>query len=382
MWRSIFVHEFIDHDFENFHAIEGDIEPGSTPFTTILASDATYRAIRVRPNQRFAYAFLPHPTEIVGISVKLDIHLLANDDNVLIPILQLGSAMTLSVQPISFTTINKVLFLEADVVATVDGTSYTLGKMGFPYRGFVTLRVDWHTSGQLRLYENNRLIGYHNAAAAGLKLEVTRLSFGLPAGVNKYVPSFWVRRLTCRVMSDQDSLRKVLEWLPDLDLGDDDPMFERCRFLYQRQTAQNLDAFRDFMHQIHLATSTVWNNGSASPSPFSSASQEAHTLALETLQAFRELVSEGDINEKGKFKDAKVFLESFYTFLLKLRSIAPAEFDQLAKQLITEAEREDPCRDKVDKRKLDQIPRVRAVRKLLKKTYRQVKKAQGGSSHG
>ncbi len=333
MWRSIFLHEFLDSNIRNFQAIAGKPTPSSLTLTPIPSPPLRTNAVGITPGRGFEYTLAQPLDQVIGISgrVRLRFPFQAGSDSP-IPIMKVGEHAELNLlqKPLVAHSDFSAFAPLATVLLRIGSTNVGLGTVSLlpqPPSFFSELRFDWHTSGQARLLQDGRLVGYHNAVAPSVRLDVNNLVFGMPDVPLATKPNYAIGRVFVRVLRRLDALADFAKLLPTIPLSDP-KLFEPCYLQAILHLLAMVDRLRQFMSLIHQKTSQPWTLASGpAEGPFRPEAIAAHDLAT---QAAIELTN---MMRKGDFSTANAFLEPFEAFLRSLHDLAPEEFAVLAKDL-------------------------------------------------
>jgi len=335
MWRSVFLHEFIDHRIDNFQALPGRPQPPSFLLAPQRDPATGVNSILIRGGSHFDYRFTTPLTDIIGISGRVRLHYPAAQPDFAFPILDLGSA-SLAIKTESSPT---------DVSTTLTSPALSIGASFSPFRlvnlpatRYVDFRFDWSTSGQARILQDGQLVAYRHSASPGAAITVDRVVFGLPnIQPGPGVPSYRIARVFVRLLSRVDTLAFISRLLPDVKL-DDDPK-NRCTQTAVAGLLAMADRLRQFMATVHPALSRSWSAQSGpAEGPLDELAIKAHALAV---KAGAELVT---MLRTGEFGAPNRFLIPFTRFLRILHDTKPAEFDALAAELLNTTVVEDDCK--------------------------------------
>ena len=171
MWRSVFLHEFIDDRIGNFQALPGRPTP---PSFLLPASDALLpgvNAVAISPGAGFEHVLDSPLHSIVGVSARVRMIYPLNPQPRMFSVVRLGGAAELLFWPVSDPLPDGSGTLALARVWVGSGFR-NLGNVVLPANRFVEFRFDWHASGQARLLADGRLVAYHNAVAPGALLNV------------------------------------------------------------------------------------------------------------------------------------------------------------------------------------------------------------------
>ena len=154
MWRSIFLHEFIDHKLSNFQAVAGHATPASFGLTPKPAPISGINSVAVVPGKGFEYLLEQPLEQIIGISCHLRVsYPLPNPASS-----HVRAVNILSLGPKAFIQLLAVPELVPDPNKTtamtglfIGQSSASMGLVKLPASSFTDLRFDWHTSGKTYL---------------------------------------------------------------------------------------------------------------------------------------------------------------------------------------------------------------------------------------
>ena len=332
MWRSLFLHEFPDGNPQVFKGIDGFADQASL----IINPNA------LAPGQRFQFQFSEPLTEIIGVSARMSIRKPnANPDSLRV----FGAENEIELIIKSLPGPHEGLSQKAHALLKIGQTPFVnLGTLSFPHRSFVEVRIDWHTSGQARLFQDENLIGYHNAVSPGSELTFGGISVGQtnkPLGA--VGPRIGVKRIFVRALKKTDPLGIISRMLPDPPkIENEDPRLKHCQNIAITELLEVVDLLRPFMIQFHNQESQPWSASDVpQSSPFTEASISAHSAALETGLAFKKILSRND------FSSAEAFLDPFERFLTILRDVFPVEFESLTQTILARPGIPADCRNRL-----------------------------------
>ena len=324
MWRSVFLHEFLDDRIGIFQALPGRPTPASFLLRPENGPLPATRAVAITPGSGFEHVLDAPLSQIIGASVRARL-LYRGGTPTLFSVLRLGAAVELLFWP------------EADPLPDGSGTRAlarvwvgsgfrNLGNVVLPPDRFVDFRFDWHASGQARLIADGRLVAYHNSVAPGALLGFDRVAFGLgamPDGAPQ--PVYHLSRVFVRALARPDALAGLSRLLPKVEAT---PDVNRCRLRIIGNALQVAERLRAFMGGIHASLSQPWNalTGSAN-GPFRPEAVEAHGRAIEAVAALAAMLKSGD------FSGGDSFLTPFGAFLRILRDAQPQAFAALAAEI-------------------------------------------------
>jgi hypothetical protein len=339
MWRSVFLHEFLDTDIRNYQALAGSPTPASLTLTPTSNRSLRTNTVQITPGRGFEYSLAEPLDEVIGISGRLRLRYPIQTGINPVPIMRVGDMAEFTIRPFL-----DPLFNPAEVAAPARGflrigqTEIALGVIVFAHRRFIDVRFDWHSSGQARLLQDGRLVGYQNAVASTAQLEVNKVVFGLPnAPIGARNPRYEIGRVFVRVLRRSDSPAAFSKLFPEVKVPGDS-ISETC---YVRTTFSMLaivDRLRQFMALANQKISQPWASASGPPEgPFTPEAIAAHELATKALVELVRMLRSGD------FSTADGFLEPFEKFLRILHDALPDEFSALATEFSEPFELPDEC---------------------------------------
>src|SRR5688572_6316367 len=71
MWRSVFLHEFIDGDIRNFQAIAGNATPASLSLDPVANPPSPGRTVLISPGRGFEYTLQDPMRQVIGVSARM-----------------------------------------------------------------------------------------------------------------------------------------------------------------------------------------------------------------------------------------------------------------------------------------------------------------------
>lgn len=383
MWRSVFLHEFLDDEIRNFQALPGHATPASLMLTPFPAPPLGINSVKLTQGQGFEYSLAEQLDEVIGVSGR--IHLWHPYQGFLFKapfIIRVGDMAELTLRPFDFRDFmpnspDIWSLEEAPIFARlrIGSTQVELGSFRFPYQRFANLRFDWHTSGQARVLLDGRLVGYHNAVAPTAQLEVDNVTFGVsaegtPPGT---MTRYHVGGMFARVLRRSDSLAVFSRLLPVVDVPDDN-LFNRCRVRAAMNLLAMVQQLRQFMTLVNQQLSQPWSQESGpAEGPFNPEATEAHQLAT---KAVAEL---GTMLRTGNFSTPEAFLSPFTAFLRILHDALPNEFEALAEDLTKTPVIPDACRQVFEAALEQGGQELRPLVRLLSVASERIREIAGGS---
>jgi hypothetical protein len=220
------------------------------------------------------------------------------------------------------------LFVLGQLRVRVGSEDVLMDSVALPYRRPVWVRVAWHTSGQLHLALEGRLIAYDPQVAAGQSFTVGLMTFGdplLPPGPFP-VPRYSVNYISVRVLRENDIISQVLgEIAGRFPPGPED---QRCRTEILVYVKAIIARVRAFVRLFVPRTSTTWREvDTPGTSPFQRASIRAHEHGLRAFSAFMRFWREGDEAASTEY------LTHIGAFLSVLRDTLLADYETMLADL-------------------------------------------------
>jgi hypothetical protein len=380
MWRSVFLHEFIDRRITNFQALPGTLTSPSFTLAPSPAIVAGTNSVEVTRGKGLEYILDEPLRDVIGLSCRL---------RVAYPIPNEGLGHLQGFPLLNFGFKASILSLaQTDPLPDLSGIRSLVGFLiGDPNqvstsalttlasRSFTDVRVDWHTSGQARIAVDGRLVGYSNALATGTTFDLDRLSFGLPGEPPQTnAPQYQIARVFVRVLTRTDALVTLSRLLPKMPPGKDRG---RCHLLVLANLLNLLDRLRPFMAAFHEAKSQPWTEENGPPEgPFQPDAIEAHQLAVSSMLALKEMLRTGD------FSKPDAFLDPFTKFLQILRASQPEQFDALAAELLAADVVPEGCRDLLESQLKENGDALNPIIDLLTAATKRVQEIMGGKADG
>jgi hypothetical protein len=385
MWRSVFLHEFIDHKITNFKAVPGKLTLPSFNLVPSAAVVPGVNSVEVTNGKGFEYIFDEPLRDVIGLSCRLRVvypipntglghmqgfSLLSLGSNAtVLALAQAEAPPAVSAIPSQFgLNINR----PQGAVIVGEGTGV---RLQFPSKSFTDLRVDWHTSGQTRLSVNGRLVRYQNALAPGFSFDIDRLSFGHPGDPpTPHAPQYQIARVFVRALTRTDALVTFSRLLPKFPRSEDRG---RCHLLVFANLLSLIDRLRPFMAAFHQAKSQSWTEEFGPPEgPFQAEAVQAHQLAITSMLALKEMLCTGD------FSKPENFLKPFTEFLRILRASQPAQFDGLAAELFAADVIPESCREQIKYELEENQAALDPIINLLSAATLRVQDIIGGNGNG
>jgi hypothetical protein len=356
MWRSVFLHEF-DGGVDNFHALPGNATAASF---ALFSSGGDPVSVQITPSRGFEYELSQPLNEVIGVSGRIRLRYPLQGVSAPVPILRVGPMSEFRLQPLPGVGAAG-LTGPARGLLRVGATESELGVLELPHRHFVDVRFDWHTSGQSRLVQDGRLLGYQNAMEPGGEFAVDRIDFGLPgAPTTATNPRYQVAKVFVRVLRRPDALAEFSRLLPVVDVPDDDE-FRRCVMRATVGLLAMVDRMRQFMGVVNQSLSQPWSHeAGAAEGPFTPEAAAAHDLAMEALVELSSMLRSRDFSEPDRFLDV------FTGFLAILHDALPAEFEALAQDLAAISVSTEACQELLGSAIAERQPELSALIDLLR----------------
>jgi hypothetical protein len=344
VWNPIFLQEFPDRDLNNFHAVEGQLLR-STPPPTIGPSGS---GVLVGVDEWLGFELANQVESVIGVYIELSVDVryrvsespvsifLGSNEPLVAGLLSVGDQFRVFVQIAAqdFLDSNRDATdtVDAKLVVHSGGSTLTYDQLHLSHRKTQRLRLNWHTNGQLRVWQNQALVAYASDFAPSSKATVDRFTLGVFASgasddLQKRFDHFYLK-----LLREEDAVEAVAGEFPSMvsylppEIRDD-PLLERCKALMLRNTLQTLDRYRAFMSKFSQSTTTNWQSGSDAASPFSRASIDAHRLSNEAfLHVISYLQDPGPIHAQHAVEKMTQFFEILHNQL-------PDEFRGLVSDL-------------------------------------------------
>lgn len=385
MWRSVFLHEFIDHKITNFKAVPGKLTLPSFNLVPSAAVVPGINSVEVTNGTGLEYIFDEPLRDVIGLSCRVRVAYPIPNTGLGhmqgFSLLTLGSNVTVLAlaQPDPPPAVNAIpsqfglnINHPQGGVIVGEGTGV---RVQFPSQSFADLRIDWHTSGQTRLFVNGRLVRYQNAFVPGISFDIDRLSFGHPGQPpTPHAPQYQIARVFVRALTRTDGLATLSRLLPQMPPTEDRG---RCHLIVFTNLLRLLDRLRPFMAAFHQAKSQPWTEEfGPAEGPFQAEAVQAHQLAIRSMLAFNQMLRTGD------FSNPESFLEPFTEFLRILRASQPAQFDALAAELSATDVIPKSCRKQIEAEFEENRAALDPIINLLSAATTRVQDNIGGNDNG
>ena len=318
MWKSLFLHEFLDQNPRIFKARPGRV-------TSTLGRPTAHGEMFLNPGEGLTHEFLTPVNDVIGLSGRLVLHVpgLANPPGPL----RLGNNITFTVTPQQTAVPNPDGSVQFGVAVALQIGAQTLSTLTLiPGNGFHEFRFDWHTSGQARITRMGTLVAYHNAIAVGTTLQVPSVAFGM--GADAAAEPCSVRKVFVRCLQRPDALATLVKLLPTIQLPTD-PEQLKCLGGAGLDLVRMLDRVRPLMTKFHQTTSQPWTPIAGPGSgPFQPSATLAHARALHVGNELVRLLHKRD------YANPTRLLLALTRFLRNIRTVLPADFSSVAQELL------------------------------------------------
>jgi hypothetical protein len=387
MWRSVFLHEFIDHKITNFKAVPGKLTLPSFNLVPSAAVVPGVNSVEVTNGTGLEYIFDEPLRDVIGLSCRMRVAYP-------IPNTGLGHMQGFSLLGLG-PNVAVLALAQPDPPPAVNAIPSQFGinlaqpnpegpgtvgegagvRVQFPSKSFIDLRVDWHTSGQTRLSVDGRLVRYRNDFFPGASFDIDRLSFGHPGDPpTPHAPQYQIARVFVRALTRTDGLVTLSRLLPQMPPTEDRG---RCHLIVFTNLLRLLDRLRPFMAAFHQAKSQPWTEEfGPAEGPFQAEAVPAHQLAITSMLAFNQMLRTGD------FSKPESFLEPFTEFLRILRASQPAQFDALAAELFAADVIPKSCRKQLESELEENRAALDPIINLLSAATARVQDIIGGNDNG
>jgi hypothetical protein len=367
MWRSVFLHEFIDHKITNFKAVPGKLTLPSFNLVPSAAVVPGVNSVEVTNGTGLEYIFDEPLRDVIGLSCRMRVAYP-------IPNTGLGHMQGFSLLGLG-PNVAVLALAQPDPPPAVNVGEGAGVRVQFPSKSFIDLRVDWHTSGQTRLSVDGRLVRYRNDFFPGASFDIDRLSFGHPGDPpTPHAPQYQIARVFVRALTRTDGLVTLSRLLPQMPPTEDRG---RCHLIVLTNLLRLLDRLRPFMAAFHQAKSQPWTEEfGPAEGPFQAEAVQAHQLAITSMLAFNQMLRTGD------FSKPESFLEPFTEFLRILRASQPAQFDALAAELFAADVIPKSCRKQLESELEENRAALDPIINLLSAATARVQDIIGGNDNG
>jgi hypothetical protein len=151
MWRSVFLHEFIDHKISNFQAVAGRATPASFALTPQPHTESGVNSVEVTNGKGFEYMLDEPLRQVIGISCRVSVSYPVPNPGLghvqgFHMSLGFGTIVHVSERTHPLPDLSGIM---AQSVMTVAQSKAGFGRVKIPANPFTDLRFDWHTSGQV-----------------------------------------------------------------------------------------------------------------------------------------------------------------------------------------------------------------------------------------
>jgi hypothetical protein len=368
IWKSAFLHEFLDGNPQNFHAAPGELDviPPVLIGPTPAADDLGFE---IRPGQSMVYRFERPFEDVIGVDLHVDLLFPLQPGVQDFPLVSLGSGqVTLSMGHLEFIDPGFTpLTGRCRIGLAVDGALVEFSQLTVFHRRTTRFHVRWHTHGQAHVSHDGVLRAYQPAFAAGKAFTIDRLTIGGPVNAPPAnAPLFLARRVYLKLLRRQDARNEIEQHVPVDSCG---LPRTRCVKTIRALHDDLMDRSRRFMAEIVGELTQSWREGQAG-SPFSPEAVRAHTAAVAAAKAFGAFV---DQREPAL---ATTCLQHVGEFLDVLAAANPAGYARLLAELSDRAASLDPyCRTALEPLYAANASTLDPLRQLLEATFERAKAA-------
>src|SRR5919112_2864453 len=100
MWRSVFLHDFLDTDIRNFKAIAGSPTATSLSLMPMRTSPIQGNSVLITPGRGFEYSFVEPLDEIIGVSGRVRLRYPIQGSGGTVRIMRVGEMAELRIRPL------------------------------------------------------------------------------------------------------------------------------------------------------------------------------------------------------------------------------------------------------------------------------------------
>jgi len=331
VWKSIFLHEFLDDDLLNFIATDGTLI--TSPFLPVMTrhgNQPSTFAAQIMHDKWFRFELAEPFEKVIGIDVTFSISIPINNISI-----GPGAQQLISIGQLFYIRVIKgpnnpghtssPAWLQ--VISEVGQSPGTFAPFIYEKEKFSNLRINWRTSGQLRIWYNGKLVAFYNNFAAQQKFNIGHIVIGHPEDNVISTDYVEMSHIYLKLLREDDALRRVAKEFPVQYC--EDPRLERCTKMLQAKQLEIMDLFRSFMSKfIRKTTAASWQADNEGPeSPFTKEANIAHEVATKSFLSFLKFLKEpSDINRKH-------FLNLIGQFFNILFTTAPDEYAAFLKKL-------------------------------------------------
>lgn len=340
MWRSVFLHEFLGMDMGNYQAVPGtfSVSPSASP----LRRDFDIPAARLFAREFLRFQLAPSWDDVIGLSGRIKLRLPPQSIDQPVSILRVGNVLQLSLrfdQPLVTVAEDPELLLLAHGVLQFGSTQVELGGVPIPYRRFMELRFDWHTTGQAWLSADRIPVGYHNGIGPGTRVQLTDIVVGDAEPIRRSrLPFFDVGRVFVRALRRPDPLLDTVGLLGDIEVKPDDRL-RRCVVTRTRQLLAINDRVRAFIAGL---LSQLTAPGEALDGTLVQSIDprllRAREVAMRAYHQFAQMADRRD------YSQAAAFLTTWTELLDLLHGLAPKPFEAMIHECLALLDEDPECR--------------------------------------
>jgi hypothetical protein len=364
VWKPAFLHEFLDGNPANLHAVPGELSIVPEGVVIEPTPDPALRGFLLEPGRSLSYRFETAFEDVIGIDLSVDLSLLSPELVFVreVPLVSLGDGtVTLSAE-------FAVGIGPVEIGLSVDGSSMR-HIVVMPPGQTNRLRVRWHTHGQAQIWYEGVLRAYEPGLAAGRSFAIDRLEVGRAPEIEQ--PRFRVRRVYLKLLR-QDDARQALDRQVPLNVNCIPMPASDCTEKVNALLGELRLRTRAFMTGVIARLTTPWREGQAQ-SPFSREAVAAHAAAVGAAEAF------GTFLETREEAAADTFLQRMGTMFDVFAAADPAGFATLLSDLARRAETLDPaCRAAIEPLHAANAEALQPLERLLQATWQRALAARPG----
>ncbi len=375
VWKSVFLHEFLDGNPLNFHAVSGELHviPGGP--VIVPPPDADDRGFPISPGTSLDFRLEAPLNDVIGFDLSIDLLFPLQPGVQDFPLVSLGDGQVilsmghLDIDP-GFTPETG----QCRIGLRVGSRLVEFNDLIVQHRRTTRFRVRWHTLGQAQIFHDGVLRAYEPACAPGASFSLDRLIVGgFPSGPPTLSPKFLARRVYLKVVRRHDAQNELDQHVPiDTYLLPRSPCAVTVRALQDDLGVET----RKFMTEIMLKLTSPWQEGQAG-GPFSPQAVAAQDAAAAAVRAF------GGFLDRRDPADADAFLRHIGEFLDVVAGADPARYAQLVTELSNRAQTLDPyCRETLKPVYVANAKTLDPVRRLLEAAWTRAMTARAGGAHG
>jgi hypothetical protein len=367
VWKSVFLHEFLDGNPGNLHAVPGQLSV--LPGGPVIGPTPAPPGFAISPGRSLGYQFARPFDNVVGVDLSVDILFPLQPGVQDFPLVALaGGRVTLSMGHLEF--IDPGYTPETGrcrIALTVDGQVMEFDQLVVRHRQTTRFRVRWHTHGQGQIWHDGVLRAYEPGFAVGHSFPIDGILVGGPQGAPAAPsPHFLARRVYLKLVRRDDALGELVKHVPiDVSALPRTDCAIAARGLFNELLAD----MRKFMGESVLKLTASWREGQAH-GPFSPEAVAAHDAAVGAAKAFAAFL------DGRKQADAESFLKQATKFLNIIAATDRSRYNLLISELEERAERFDPaCRAAMEPLRAANTATIKPFVRLLDATWERTKAA-------